>query len=144
MRGLLRLLGHVARDSIPVEATVFNEDLAAYVSRQNDSGDVEPGDVAFQRFGIVAGNVGVAIEGDSHALKEFHRWCIAELEKDKVVFNGGEFVCLKIPKRHGLPIDALHHGAEVAVDFVAGEAVFDVGLEPVLHALTVEFRAAIG
>ena len=144
VKGLLCLLGDVVCDAFAVEAAVFDEDLAADVSRQNDSSDVESGNVAFQCFGIVAGDVGGGIEGDAHTSKELHGWGVAELAKNEIVFNGGEFVCLKIPKGHGLPIDAFHHGAEVAMDFVAGEAVFDVGLEPVLHALTIEFRASVG
>ena len=69
--GELRLGGHqVGGDLVPVEAAILNKDLVGAGAGNDDAGQVDSGDVAFQSVRIADGQLVGAMEMDAEALKD--------------------------------------------------------------------------
>ncbi len=100
------------RDELAVEAAVFDEDLVGAFAGDDDSREVDAGDVALERGGVADGAAGVGfVEADAEALDEAEVGVVAGQGEDEVVgqgelaFGGGE--------GHGVFGDAGDVGVEV-------------------------------
>src|SRR5215468_12706131 len=131
----------VGGDLVAMEPAVLDKDLGGAVSRDNDSGQIDPGNIGFERFGV---DTWAAIrwraDFDPDLAEKLQIRVIAGEREHKVVLEG-QFAVRRIQydrSRRDLP----HYRVEVRLDFAVLDAVFDIGLDPVLH-LVMDHRTAM-
>src|SRR5579864_6688476 len=84
---------HGGDDLTAVEAAVFDEDFAGVHSADNYTRDVNPGDVAFEAFGIRLRFFRYRVEANSLLLEKFEVGMVTSHRKD---LHGGQRLLVRI------------------------------------------------
>src|ERR1700754_2191683 len=78
--------GEMASDERAVEAAVLDEDLVGALARYDDAGEVDAGDVAFERCGIADGAAAVGfVEAYAEFFDKAEVWVVAGEREDELV-----------------------------------------------------------
>src|SRR6202041_339966 len=114
-----------------VEAAILDKNLVGAGAGNNDAGQVDAGDVAFKRHRIAYRLLILSFKTHAHALKKAEVWMVAGEREDKVVLQ-------RLPAMggfddHCIGCDFDDVRVKQGLHFPVLDAVFYVGLDPVLH-----------
>ncbi len=127
-------------DLAAVEASILDEDFAGVEAADEDSRDVDAGDVGFESFEIDAGLARFGVELDAGAFEELKIGMVAG--HGEGVKGGKRFGASAILDDDFAGLEADDFGIEAGGDFSGFDAIFDVGAHPVFEAAA-EFGSAM-
>jgi hypothetical protein len=130
-------------DLAAVEASILDEDFAGVNAADEDSGDVDAGDVGFESFEIDARLARFGVEFDADAFEELEVGMIAG--HGEGVEGGERFgarAVMSILDDDIAGLEAEDFGVEARGDFASADAIFDVWADPVFQRAA-EFGAAM-
>src|ERR1700693_5503949 len=111
-------------------AAVLDEDAADFDPAEDRAGEVEVGDIGFERLQVVRGDAVGPFERNAAALEEREIRLVADQREDGA---GGELLPAGAPLHSdAVRLDRLDAGAEEGPDLAGGDPVLQVGLDPVL------------
>lgn len=117
-----------------MEAAVFDKNFRGVLPADDDSGEINAGDIAFERFRIDRRLAGFGIEANSLPFEELVIRVIAGHGEDL----HGRYAAfpIAIAKPDLTRLEARDAGVEQGANFPGEDAVFDVGAHPVLERLS--------
>src|ERR1035437_10349654 len=128
----LQLALEVFSDEFAVEAAVLDEDFVGALAGDDDSAEVDSGDVGLERCGVAHGTAVVrVVELHAEALDEVEVGVVAGEGEDEVVGDGQA----ARGRGDGYVVfgDVGDIAGEVGGDLAVPDAVVDVGQDPILH-----------
>src|SRR5215469_2495003 len=123
-----------------VEAAVLDEDFAGVEAADEDSGDVNSGDVGFESFEVDFGLARFGVETNADGFEELEIGMIAG--HGEGVKRGEFFRAAAILNDDFAGLEAHDFGVEAGGDFSGADAIFDVGADPVFEGAA-EFGSAM-
>ena len=129
--GLAQLAAQIFGDLPPVVASVLDENFVGVHSRDDDARQIDSGNVALQGVGVdhrLGG--GLLGELDAERAQEAEVGMIAGHGEHEIVLQPQ--LALRRVEQDRIRGDLAHGGVEVRGDFMVLDAIFDVGLDPVL------------
>ena len=123
-----------------MEAAVLDENFAGVKAADEDSGDVNSGDVAFEGFRIQLRLARFGIEANAGVFEERKIGMIAG--HGEHVEGGKLFGATAVMNDNFAGLEAFHFGVEARANFAGLDAIFDVGADPIFER-PAEFRAAM-
>ena len=116
-----------------MKSAVLDKDLVGMSTRDDDAGEEDTFSYAFQRFGVERGLLGGGVEEDSVVVEESEIGAVADHGEDEIVLDGDNARGRR--KDDGIGTNFDYVGVEVRLYFSGGDAIFDVGLDPVFDVL---------
>src|SRR5215469_13888650 len=139
LRGAL-MAGDGGDNLAAVEASVLDEDFAGVEAADEDSGDVNSGDVGFESFEVDFGLARFGVETNADGFEELEIGMIAG--HGEGVKRGEFFRAAAILNDDFAGLEAHDFGVEAGGDFSGADAIFDVGADPVFEGAA-EFGSAM-
>src|SRR5579872_590228 len=127
-------------DLAAVEASIFDENFTGVQAAEQNAGQINSGDIAFERFEIAIRLARFGIEADSETLQEREIGMIAghgKNSKGRQVLN-----VTAVLDNHGVGLEADNTRLKERANFAGANAIFDVGAHPVFQGLA-QFGAAM-
>ncbi len=116
-----------------MKAAVLDEDFVGVGAGDDDSGQINSRAFALQRLGIRDGLRRGRIQMDPVVGHELEVGAVAGHGKDEIVLDG-DFAFRRL-QHHFVRPDLFDDRVEVALDFAALDAVFNVRLDPIFHVV---------
>src|SRR5437016_12464990 len=102
-------------------------------ARHNDPGEIYPRAIALQRVGIRARTQALRLERNPGGVEEFEIWLIAYERENKVILHC--YFAVRSVNSDRIRPDFHNPRVEISRNFSVLDSIFDVRLDPVLHAI---------